>query len=104
MRRHAGLGHGGVSMFLLPVVCLWFLGEREIESAEVKAWTGIGPQGAQVTSLAIDPTSPIIIYAASRGGGVVKTTDGGGNWSSVNGGLTDKNVSVLAVDPLTPTT
>src|SRR5499425_1489629 len=100
-------------LLLLLVVVLCCLGSTEIVSAGVNAWTGIGPEGAQVTSLAIDPTAPIILYAASScvqasalacNGGVFKTINGGGSWSSVNVGLTNTNVSVVAIDPQTPTT
>ena len=37
-------------------------------------------------------------------GGVFKSTNGGGNWSAVNTGLTDTYVHALAIDPVTPTT
>src|SRR5215831_14233667 len=120
MSHHANLRQGGFSqsrrrqrMFLLLVVVLCCLGSTEIVSAGVNAWTGIGPEGAQVTSLAIDPTAPIILYAASScvragglacNGGVFKTINGGSSWSSVNVGLTNTNVSALAIDPWTPTT
>ena len=33
-----------------------------------------------------------------------KSTNGGGNWSAVNTGLTSTDVQVLAIDPVTPTT
>jgi len=90
-------------VLLLVVLCC--LGSTEIVSAGVNAWTGIGPEGTQVTSLAIDPTAQIILYAANyNGGGVFKTTNGGGSWSSVNVGLTNTNVTELAIDPRTPTT
>src|SRR5215467_9863980 len=111
MSHHANLRPGGFSqsrrrqrMALLLVVVLCCVGSTETVSAGVNVWTGIGPAGAQVTSLAIDPTVPMILYAATSNGGVFKTTDGGGSWSSVNVGLTNTNVSVMAIDPLTPTT
>ena len=37
-------------------------------------------------------------------GGVFKSTNGGGNWSAVNTGLTDTDVRALAIDPATPAT
>src|SRR5437764_5165542 len=39
-----------------------------------------------ITSLAIDPRNPTTLYAGNglRGGGVVKTTDGGESWTAVN--------------------
>src|SRR5215813_13712250 len=112
MSHHANLRPGGFSlsrrrqrMVLFLVVVLCCVGSTEIVSAGVDVWTGIGPEGALVTSLAIDPTAPIILYAANyNGGGVFKTTNGGGSWSSVNVGLTNTNVTALAIDPRTPTT
>ena len=38
------------------------------------------------------------------GGGVFKSTNGGGNWSAVNTGLTNTYVHALAIDPATPAT
>jgi photosystem II stability/assembly factor-like uncharacterized protein len=35
---------------------------------------------------------------------VFKSTNGGGNWSVVNTGLTSTYVTALAIDPATPTT
>src|SRR5215472_14460579 len=109
MNHLANLRQGGSSqprrrqrMFILLVVVLCCLGSTEIVSAGVNAWTSIGPEGAQVTSLAIDPTVPIILYAATSNGGVFKTTNGGGGWSAINDGLTDSYVTALAVDPKTP--
>jgi len=113
MSHHANLRQGWFSqsrrrqrifpILLLVVLCCF--GSTEIVSAGVNAWTGIGPEGTLVTSLAIDPTAPIILYAANyNGGGVFKTTNGGGSWRSVNVGLTNTNVTALAIDPRTPTT
>ena len=52
------------------------------------------------SALAIDPSAPATLYAAS--GGVFKSTNGGGNWAEVGTGLTD--VVALAVDPSAPET
>ena len=59
--------------------------------------TGL-PGNTSVTALAIDPTTPSTLYAATYGGGVYKSTDGAG--SSVNAGSsTNLVVSALAIDP-----
>lgn len=55
-----------------------------------------------VSSLAIDPTSPNVIYAATVGGGVFKSTNSGGNWSATNTGLGSLDVYTVAVDPVSP--
>ncbi len=40
-------------------------------------WTGIGPDGGNVTSLVINPSIPQILYAGTDNGGVYKSTSGG---------------------------
>jgi hypothetical protein len=43
-----------------------------------------------------------VLYAG--GGGVFKSTDGGGIWSQANAGLISGYISAFAVDPATSTT
>jgi photosystem II stability/assembly factor-like uncharacterized protein len=57
-----------------------------------------------VFSLAIASTTPETIYAGTRYGGVLKSTDGGANWVPVNQGVANHLVKSLAVNPTTPTT
>ena len=38
------------------------------------------------------------------GGGVFKSTNGGGSWTAINTGLTNPNVLALAIDPSAPAT
>ena len=40
-----------------------------------------------VFALAIDPSAPTTLYASTYGGGVFKSTNGGGSWSAINTGL-----------------
>jgi len=63
----------------------------------------------QVWALAIDPVNAGTLYAGtefiypdgnSYGGGLFKTTDGGGTWNPVT--LMNPSVSALAVDPVNP--
>jgi hypothetical protein len=42
---------------------------------------GNGPVSGRITGLATDPNNANIMYAATAGGGVWKTTDGGQSWS-----------------------
>ena len=55
-----------------------------------------------VTSLVIDPTNHLILYAATYGGGVFKTTNGGTSWTAVSNGLANMWASALAIDPVKP--
>ncbi len=64
-------------------------------------------RGEIVHSLAIDPSTAATIYAGTDGDGfgVVRSTDGGANWSNpVNAGLPSTTVSAIAIDPTTPST
>lgn len=71
-----------------------------IASAEKASW--LGPEGGIITCLVADPITPSTLYAGTWGGGVFKSTDGGGIWSASNAGLGNLMVNSLAVDPLNP--
>jgi uncharacterized protein (TIGR03437 family) len=67
-----------------------------------QAWSAAanGLTASAINGLAVDPTNPNTIYAATNYG-VFKTTDGGANWRrTAAGGFT----FTIAVDPVTPTT
>jgi len=69
-------------------------------SAGVNRWTSLGPRSeAVVNALAKDPSAPDTVYAATAGGGVFKSEDGGETWGSINAGLDELFVTALAVDP-----
>jgi photosystem II stability/assembly factor-like uncharacterized protein len=61
--------------------------------------TGLGNGG--VSSLAIDPVTPSILYAG-WGGGIFKSTNGGSSWSPVGSGLS--LIDAIVIAPTTPTT
>lgn len=69
-------------------------------------WTSLGPEGGAVARLAADPQNPSTVYAATCGGGIFKTNDGGASWTAVTG-LPDIGCNpnsgtlsaTLAVDP-----
>jgi photosystem II stability/assembly factor-like uncharacterized protein len=64
------------------------------------SWTTLG-NIVGVNFLALDPTSPSIVYAGTAIG-VFKSTDGGESWASA--GLAGTPIGVLAIDPTTPST
>src|SRR5436190_20840916 len=72
--------------------------------AGVNAWTTNGPHSETINALAIDPQTPTTLYAGTSGHGVFKSTDGGGNWSAVNTGLTTPYGTVRVTTPPTHTT
>jgi photosystem II stability/assembly factor-like uncharacterized protein len=55
--------------------------------------------GATIVSLAIDPTDPGTLYAATSGDGVYRTRDGGAIWASFNDGLPTFDIRAIAIAP-----
>ena len=87
------------------------------QSSDGKTWTRTGrglnlffpnaprvfpPPG--VRAFVIDASSPTTLYAGTSGGGVYKTIDGGGTWTTANTGLTNLVVQVMAAVPGAPGT
>jgi photosystem II stability/assembly factor-like uncharacterized protein len=56
-----------------------------------------------VTALAIDRTTPATVSAGTSVIGIIESTNGGESWNAINSGLIQSTVSVMAVDPATPT-
>lgn len=67
-------------------------------------WTSNGPDGAGISTIAIDPLNPSTLYAGAWWGGIYKSTDSGANWMEINTGLSIDRVKAIAIDPVTPTT
>lgn len=67
-------------------------------------WTPMaqGLAATSVTSIAVDPTTPSVVYAATDGVGLHKSVDGAGSWSRTS--LPSDRVFAVAVDPVVPTT
>jgi photosystem II stability/assembly factor-like uncharacterized protein len=69
-------------------------------------WSLLGPDGGTVTTLAVDPLNPRIVYAGTRDGeGVFKSRDGGETWSPSGEGLPKlpgSGVFCLAIAPRRP--
>ncbi|HIJ97224.1 MAG TPA: hypothetical protein HPP94_16110 [Desulfuromonadales bacterium] len=65
------------------------------------AWQSTGgPEGASITSIAVDQTNSKVVYASSILGGVIKTTNGGASWISINNGLhVPGSIQSIAIDP-----
>jgi hypothetical protein len=43
-------------------------------------WNEIGPAGVTVTALAVDRTTPSVLYAGTADGGLFRSADGGNHW------------------------
>jgi photosystem II stability/assembly factor-like uncharacterized protein len=85
---------------VLTIVMLTFLTSPLMLQAE--KWTSIGPDGARITSLAIDPKVPSILYLGTEWSGLFKSVDGGAQWIKADNGLTTSRIESLSVDPSNP--
>jgi photosystem II stability/assembly factor-like uncharacterized protein len=56
-----------------------------------------------VNVVAINPTNPAVVYAATTNG-IFTTTTSGAGWSAANNGLALTSVTAVTVDPSSPTT
>lgn len=59
------------------------------------------PNSVEVSDVVVDPVTPSIVYASTRGG-VFRSTDSGGSFTSINSGLEETSAGILAIDPTTP--
>ena len=75
----------------------WWRRVQEHERRREWGTVNTGLTNTDVLALAIDPATPATLYAGTRGGGVFKSTNGGGEWSAFNTGLTAMYVGALAI-------
>jgi FG-GAP-like repeat len=82
------------------------------------SWTQVGPApipagqtttvrnpvSGRVTSVAIHPTNPDIVYVGTAQGGTYRTLDGGTTWVPLMDSALSLAIGALAIDPNTPTT
>jgi photosystem II stability/assembly factor-like uncharacterized protein len=66
-------------------------------------WLGPGNVGGRIENILINPFNRNVIWVASPGGGIWKTTNRGLTWSPVNDFLPILNVVSLTIDPLIST-
>jgi photosystem II stability/assembly factor-like uncharacterized protein len=74
---------------------------RSTNSGDTLTAFGSGlPSGVMPYALAVDSSSPSVMYAGFAGyDGVYRSADGGSTWSSFGDGLNSKNVLKIAIDP-----
>lgn len=72
-------------------------------SAQSTAWEAVGPAPpAVVAPVAVGPAGSGVIYIATFGGGVLKSTDDGRSFRQANTGLGDLAVNAMASHPTDP--
>src|SRR5450432_2505596 len=71
---------------------------------EVGSWTSIGPGGGTVVFVAVAPSDPTVVYAATSVGGVFVSQAGGVDWRSASVGITNLRTQCVAVSPVDSST
>lgn len=91
-----------------------YLEDRTLLSASIglssTSWTSLGPTNinagepvsGRITGLAADPTNASVIYAATAGGGVWKTSNGGASWTETTDNEPTLVIGAIAVAPSNP--
>jgi len=67
-------------------------------------WRALGPEGGWALAVAFAPSDPLQVYAGLDGGGVFTSTDGGLTWHAPRGPIAGRPVFAVAVDPDAPGT
>ncbi|MFO0728842.1 MAG: YCF48-related protein [Myxococcota bacterium] len=69
------------------------------------SWSRVPELGMQgFDTIAVASRAPMTIFVGGFGAGVFRSSDGGAHWTAENDGLTDLNVTALAIDPSAPST
>jgi photosystem II stability/assembly factor-like uncharacterized protein len=75
--------------------CLALVG---LASPALAGWRAEGPFLGVVNDLAIDPSNPAVVYAATNAGGVWRSDDGGVKWTLPGDELTSRKMRWVEVD------
>jgi hypothetical protein len=76
-------------------------------TSDTSQWTSIGPDnvGGRVLAVAVNPSTPNIVWIGAASGGLWKSTSAGvgvNAWTYVNTGQPTVAVSSIAIHPLNP--
>ena len=85
------------------------VGPQPLAGGEVWSWGGSMPYSGRVAAIATHPTDPNIAYIGSAGGGVWKTSNGGGSWTPIFDSVPaaigpSLAIGAIAIDPNAPET
>lgn len=75
-----------------------------MSTVSAAAWRSEGPAQATISDVAVDPSQPDTLYAATSTGGVWRSEDGGKSWVLPGNGMVNRKVEWIVVDPKTPAT
>jgi photosystem II stability/assembly factor-like uncharacterized protein len=91
-------------MLRFRLVLAFALGVLSVHAGGTPMWSELRTlKGFAVTSLAINPVNPSVLYAVSSLDGVFKTTDAGATWALISTGIAGQML-VIAIDPTSTNT
>lgn len=78
--------------------------DAAVKSSRSVSWIEAGPTNipGRITDLAVHPSQPQVIYAASAAGGVYKSVDFGATWTAVFDSTGVQSVGAIAIHPDNP--
>jgi len=81
-----------------------FAGCLVAAEASAAAWVSLGPTNlsGRILHVAFHPTDPDVVYAASAGGGLWRSTDGGSTWNPLTDDIGSLAIGGVAVGPSDP--
>jgi photosystem II stability/assembly factor-like uncharacterized protein len=89
----------GIRAAGVPLGGKWeFVGPRNLD-VPYRIYYGVKPTSGRVNAIAYDPKNTNTVYLGAAGGGVWRTTDGGGNWIPLTDNWEGLQVSSIAVHP-----
>src|SRR6266446_2764701 len=76
----------------------------EVGGIQPGGWTWLGPGniGGRIRSIIVHPTDPQTMWVGSVGGGIWKTTNGGGTWTPQDDFMANLAVMSMVIDPTNP--
>jgi photosystem II stability/assembly factor-like uncharacterized protein len=60
-------------------------------------WVSYGPDGGPMSTIAVDPLNPLVLYAGAQYGGLYTSTNGGAVWHRLVGDLSGLEIVSMAV-------
>lgn len=78
-----------------------FVGPKNLDTPYRTYW-GLPPVSGRVNAIAVHPTVPTTLYIGGAGGGLLRSTNGGTDWTSLSDSWETLQVSCITLDPTDP--